>query len=86
MAQFPSLQACSKRSCLIISGSKFIFPSYYLPFRTDVTDCLASVYHKVNDTTEVGLNTTYNLQTSNVGVGVVGKYVLDSDSHVKVRK
>lgn len=52
---------------------------------TDVTDVLTSVYHKVNDKTEVGMNTTYNLQTSNVGLGLVGKYVLDDGAYVKTK-
>lgn len=46
---------------------------------------MTSVYHKVSDKTEVGLNTTYNLQTSNVGLGLVGKYVLEDGAYVKVR-
>lgn len=50
-----------------------------------MTDVLTSVYHKVNDKTEVGMNTTYNLQTSNVGLGLVGKYVLDDGAYVKVK-
>lgn len=49
-----------------------------------MSDCLTSVHHKVSDTTEVGLNTTYNLQTSNVGLGIVGKYTLDDGAIVKV--
>lgn len=52
---------------------------------TDVTDCMTSVYHKVSDKTEVGLNTTYNLQTSNVGLGLVGKYVLEDGAYVKAK-
>ena len=50
-----------------------------------MADCLTSVYHKVSDRTEVGLNTTYNLQTSNVGLGIVGKYTLDDGAVLKVR-
>lgn len=49
-----------------------------------MSDCLTSVYHKVSDKTEVGLNTTYNLQTSNVGLGFVGKYTLDDGAMLKV--
>jgi hypothetical protein len=45
---------------------------------------MTSVYHKVSNTTEVGINTTYNLQTSNVGLGIVGKYTLDDDAVMKV--
>lgn len=56
-----------------------------IPFpSTDVCDCTTSVYHKVSGTTEVGINTTYNLQTSNVGLGMVGKYTLDDGALLKV--
>lgn len=52
---------------------------------TDISDCVTSVYHKVSDKTEVGITTAYNLQTSNVSLGLVGKYTLDDDSLVKAK-
>ena len=45
---------------------------------------MTSVYHKVSDKTEVGLSTAYNLQTSNVGLGLVGKYLLEDGAVMKV--
>lgn len=54
-------------------------------FRSDVADVLSSVHHKVSDTTEVGLTSRYNLQTSNVALGLVGKYTLDDGAVLKVR-
>lgn len=57
--------------------------SVYLS-RMDVADCSTSVYHKVSDQTEVGLSTAYNLHTSNVGLGLVGKYTLNDGAVVKV--
>lgn len=52
---------------------------------TDVCDCMSSVFHKVSDKTEVGINTTYNLQTSNVGLGIVGKFIMDDGALVKAK-
>ena len=34
--------------------------------------------------TEVGLSTMYNLQTSNVALGLVGKYTMDDGAILKV--
>ena len=50
----------------------------------DVADCAASVHHKINDKTEVGLSTAYNINTSNVALGMVGKYTLEDGATVKV--
>ncbi len=52
----------------------------------DVADCAASVHHKINDKTEVGLSTAYNINTSNVALGMVGKYSLEDGATVKVFK
>lgn len=41
---------------------------------------------QVNDKTEVGLTTTYNFQTSNVALGLAGKYTLEDGAQMKVRK
>ena len=51
----------------------------------DIADCLTSVYHKVNDKTEVGLTTTYNFQTSNVSLGLAGKYTLEDGAQMKAK-
>ena len=40
---------------------------------------------QVSDKTEVGLLTTYNWQTSNVSLGLAGKYVMDDGAVMKVR-
>jgi len=50
----------------------------------DIADCLTSVHHKVSDKTEVGLTTTYNFQTSNVSLGLGGKYTLEDGAVMKV--
>ena len=39
----------------------------------------------MSSNTEVGLSTIYNLQTSNVVLGLVGKYTLDDGAVVKVQ-
>ena len=39
---------------------------------------------QVSDKTEVGLMTTYNWQTSNVSLGMAGKYVMDDGAVMKV--
>ena len=44
------------------------------------------VHMQVNDKTEVGLTTTYNFQTSNVALGLAGKYTLEDGAQMKVRK
>ena len=46
---------------------------------------MTSVHNKVSDKTEVGLTSRYNLQTSNVSLGLVGKYTLDDGAVLKVR-
>jgi hypothetical protein len=51
----------------------------------NVADCTTSVYHKVSDKTEVGLMTTYNLQTSNVSLGLAGKYVMDDGAALRTK-
>lgn len=51
----------------------------------NVSDCTTSVYHKVSNKTEVGLNTTYNLQTSNAAVGLVGKYTMNDGAQMKAK-
>ena len=38
----------------------------------------------MNDKTEVGLSTMYNFQTSNVALGLVGKYTLEDGAVMKV--
>ena len=38
----------------------------------------------MSDQTEVGLSSMYNLQTSNVALGLVGKYVMDDGAVMKV--
>lgn len=52
---------------------------------TDLSDCLASVYHKVSDKTEVGLETTYNIQSGNPALAVAGKYTLDDGGVLKAK-
>lgn len=42
----------------------------------DLSDCLASVHHKLSDRTEIGLQTTYNVQTGNPSLGVATKYTM----------
>ena len=39
---------------------------------------------QVSDKTEVGLMTTYNLQTSNVSLGLAGKYVTEDGATLRV--
>ena len=39
---------------------------------------------QVSDKTEVGVMTTYNWQTSNVSLGLAGKYVMDDGAVMKV--
>ena len=39
---------------------------------------------QVSDKTEVGLTTTYNFQTSNVSLGLGGKYTLEDGAIMKV--
>jgi len=51
----------------------------------NVADCKTSVYHKVSQNTEVGLSTMYNLQTSNVALGLVGKYTMDDGAVLKAK-
>ena len=41
---------------------------------------------QVSDKTEVGLSSMYNLQTSNVSLGLVGKYTTEDGAIMKVRK
>ena len=41
---------------------------------------------QVNDKTEVGLTTTYNFQTSNVALGLAGKYTMEDGAQMKVRE
>ena len=41
---------------------------------------------QVSDKTEVGLLTTYNWQTSNVSLGLAGKYVMDDGAVMKVKE
>ena len=57
---------------------------YLFYFRANVADCLASVHHKVSDKTEVGLITSYYLQTGNVALGLAGKYTLSDGAVLKV--
>lgn len=52
---------------------------------TNVADCLASVHHKVSKKTEVGLMTTYNMQTSNVTLGLAGKYTLEDGANYRAK-
>jgi hypothetical protein len=40
---------------------------------------------QVSDKTEVGLMTTYNWQTSNVSLGMAGKYVMDDGAVMKTK-
>ncbi|CAI8033035.1 Voltage-dependent anion-selective channel protein 1 [Geodia barretti] len=51
----------------------------------NAADCTTSVHHKVSDKTEVGLLTTYNWQTSNVSLGLAGKYVMDDGAVMKTK-
>jgi hypothetical protein len=51
----------------------------------NAADCTTSVNHKVSDKTEVGLMTTYNWQTSNVSLGLAGKYVMDDGATMKTK-
>lgn len=51
----------------------------------DVQDLHTSVHHKVNSKTEVGLTTAYNLQTSNVSLGLASKYTLDDGAVLKAK-
>lgn len=51
----------------------------------DIADCQTSVYHKASDKTEVGVSTRYNLQTSNVSLGVAAKYTLDDGALLKAK-
>ncbi|XP_003384452.1 PREDICTED: voltage-dependent anion-selective channel protein 2-like [Amphimedon queenslandica] len=52
---------------------------------TNLADCMASVHHKISDKTEVGLMTTYNVQSSNPGLAVGTKTVLDGGAVVKAK-
>lgn len=51
----------------------------------NVADCITSVHHKVSDKTEVGLMTTYNLQTSNVSLGLAGKYIMEDGAALRTK-
>ena len=51
-----------------------------------VTHPLTHTHVQVNDKTEVGLTTTYNFQTSNVSLGLAGKYTLEDGAQMKVRE
>ncbi len=53
-------------------------------YRADIADCQTSVFHKASDKTEVGLSTRYNLQTSNVSLGLATKYTLNDGAILKV--
>ena len=66
--------------CVVHIFSNFSFPSS----RVDIADCSTSVYHKVSNQTEVGLSSSYNLHTGNVGIGLVGKYILNDGAILKV--
>ena len=54
------------------------------PYSADIADCQTSVFHKASDKTEVGLSTRYNLQTSNVSLGLATKYTLNDGAILKV--
>ncbi|XP_064387443.1 voltage-dependent anion-selective channel protein 2-like [Halichondria panicea] len=51
----------------------------------DIADCQTSVFHKASDKTEVGLSTRYNLQTSNVSLGLATKYTLNDGAILKAK-
>ena len=50
-----------------------------------LSEVLASAYQKVNDRTEVALQTNYNMQSNNVMLALGGKYTLDDGAVVRVR-
>lgn len=45
---------------------------------SNLSDCMASVYHKVSNKTEVGLQSTYNVQTGNPTLALASKYTSDT--------
>jgi len=51
----------------------------------NLADCKSTVYHKVNDDTQVGLSSTYNVQTNNVALGLVGQYEMNDHSLLKAK-
>ena len=51
---------------------------------TNLSEVLASAYQKVNDSTEVALQTTYNLQSNNVLVALGGKYTMGDGAVFRV--
>ena len=52
---------------------------------SDIQDLHTSVHHKVNNKTEVGLTTGYNVQTSSVSLGLASKYTLDDGAVLKTK-
>jgi hypothetical protein len=50
-----------------------------------LSDCMASVYHKVSKRTEVGLNTCYNVQSGNPSIAIGTKYLMEGGGTVKAK-
>ena len=79
------MSSCTSSYALTILPT-LLFLLLPLPLRLPFSPSFpsSSLSSQVSDRTEVGLMTTYNLQTSNVSLGLAGKYVMADGAAMRV--